>query len=66
MFWTIQFESAILKDFWRRLVEVGECISESINVEEVLLSDFMTAMTDKKLREQLVKKTRNVAIDGNK
>ena len=55
-FWTKQTESETPEDFWRRLIEIEkECNFESITAEELLISKFMTAITDKKLRDQLMK-----------
>ena len=55
-FWTKQTESETPEDFWRRLIEIEkECNFESITAEELLISNFMTAITDKKLRDKLMK-----------
>ena len=55
-FWTKQTESETPEDFWRRLIEIEkECNFESITAEELLISKFMTAITDKKLRDKLMK-----------
>ena len=43
------------EDFWRRLIEFEkECNFENITAEELLISKFMTAITDKKLRDKLM------------
>ena len=56
-FWTKQTEAETPEDFWPRLIEIEkECNFESITVEELLISKFMTAITDKKLRDKLMKK----------
>ena len=56
LFWTKQTEAQTPEDFWRRLIEIGkECNFESITAEELLISKFMTAITDKKLRDKLIK-----------
>ena len=34
-----------------------KCIFESITVKEILISNFMTAMKDKKLRDKLMKES---------
>ena len=55
-FWTKQIESETPEDFWRRLIEIEkECNFENITAEELLISKFMTAITDKKLRDKLMK-----------
>ena len=55
-FWTKQTEAETPEDFWRRLIEIEkECNFESITAEELLISKFMTAITDKKLRDKLMK-----------
>ena len=55
-FWTKQTEAETPEDFWRRLKEIEkECNFESITGEELLISKSMTAITDKKLRDKLMK-----------
>ena len=55
-FWTKQTESETPEDFWRSLIEIEkECNFESITAEDLLISKFMTAITDKKLRDKLMK-----------
>ena len=55
-FWTKQTETETLEDFWRRLIEiVKECNFENITTEELLISNFMTAITDRKIRDKLIK-----------
>ena len=55
-FWTKQTEAETPEDFWRRLIEIEkECNFESITAEELLISKFTTAITDKKLRDKLMK-----------
>ena len=55
-FWTKQTEAETPEDFWRRMIEIEkECNFESITAEELLISKFMTAITDKKLRDKLMK-----------
>ena len=55
-FWAKQTEAETREDFWRRLIEIKkECNFESITAEELLISKFMTAITDKKLRDKLMK-----------
>ena len=56
-FWTKQTEIETPEDFWRRLIEIEkECNFENITAEELLISKFMTAITDRKLRDKLMKK----------
>ena len=55
-FWTKQTETETPEDFWRRLIKIErECNFETITAEGPLISKFMTAITDKKLRDKLVK-----------
>ena len=55
-FWTRQTESETPEDFWRRLIEIEkECAFEGITAEDLLISKFMTAMTDTKLRDKVMK-----------
>ena len=51
IFLTRQTESATPEDFWRRLIEIEkEYAFEGITAEDLLISKFMTAITDTKLR----------------
>ena len=55
-FWTKQTKTETPEDFWRRLIEIEkECNFANITAEELLISKFMTAITDKKLRDKLMK-----------
>ena len=55
-FWTKQTESETPEDFWRRLIEIEkECAFEGITAEDLLISKFMTAITDTKLRDKIMK-----------
>ena len=46
-FWTKQTEAETSEDFWRKLIEiVKECSFEGITAENLLISKFMTAITD--------------------
>ena len=55
-FWTKQTESETPEDYWRRLIEIEkECAFEEITAEDLLISKFMTAITDTKLRDNLMK-----------
>ena len=41
---------------WRRLIEIEkECNFTTISAEELLISKYMTAITDKKLRDKIMK-----------
>ena len=52
-FWAKQSENETPEEFWRRLIEIEkECNFGSISAEELLISKYMTAITDKKLRYQ--------------
>ena len=55
-FWTKQTGSGTPEDFWRRLKEIEkECAFEGITAEDLLISKFLTAITDTKLRDKLMK-----------
>ena len=56
IFWTKQTETETPEDFWWRLIEIEkECAFEGITAEDLLISKFMTAITDTKLRDKLMK-----------
>ena len=56
-FWAKQSENETLEEFWRRLIEIEtECNFGTISAEELLICKYMTAITDKKLRDKLMKK----------
>ena len=55
-FWSKQTESETPEDFWRRLIEIEkECTFEGITAEDLLISKYLTAITDTKLRDKLMK-----------
>ena len=55
-FWTKQFKLETPEDFWQRLTEIEkECNFANTTAEELLTSKLMTAITDKKLRDKLMK-----------
>ena len=55
-FWSKQTEEETPEDFWRRLIEIEkECNFNTISAEELLISKYMTAITDKKLRDKIMK-----------
>ena len=44
------------KNFWRRLIDIEkECNFEGMTSEELLISKYMNSITDKKLRDKLMK-----------
>ena len=56
LFWAKQTEEETPEDFWRRLIEIEkECNFNTISAEELLISKYMTAITDKKLRNKIMK-----------
>ena len=58
LFWAKQTEEETPEDFWRRLIEIEKgCNFNTITAEDILISKHMTAITDKKLRDKLMKKT---------
>ena len=55
-FWAKQTEDETPEEFWRRLIEIEkECNFTTISAEELLISKYMTAITDKKLRDKIMK-----------
>ena len=55
-FWAEQTEEETPDEFWRRLIEIEkECNFNTISAEELLISKYMTAITDKKLRDKMMK-----------
>ena len=58
-FWAKQTEDETPEEFWRRLIEIEkECNFNTISAEELSISKYMTAITDKKLRDKIMKKKR--------
>ena len=53
-FWAKQTEDETPEEFWRRLIE-KECNFTTISPEELLISKYMTAITDKKLPDKIMK-----------
>ena len=54
--WAKQTEEETPEKFWRRLIEIEkECKFSRISAEELLTSKYMTAITDKKLRDKMMK-----------
>ena len=55
-FWAKQTEDETPEDFWRRLIEIKkECNFNAISAEELLISIYKTVITDKKLRDKIMK-----------
>ena len=55
-FWAKQTEDETPEEFWRMLVEIEkECNFNTISAEELLLTKYMTAITDKKLRDKIMR-----------
>ena len=51
-FWAKQTEDETPEEFRRRLIEIEkQCNFKTISAEEMLISKYMTAITDKKLRD---------------
>ena len=54
-FWAKQPEEETPEEFWSRLIEIEkECNCNTISAEELLISKYMTAITDKKLRDKIM------------
>ena len=55
-FWAKQTEEETPEEFWMTLIEIEkECNFWAISAEELLISKYSTAITDKKLRDKMVK-----------
>ena len=55
-FWAKQTEEETPEEFWRRPIEIEkECNFNTISAEELLISKYMTAITDTKLRFKIMK-----------
>ena len=55
-FWAKQTEEETPEEFWRRLIEIEkECNFNTISAEELVISKYMRAITDKKLRDKIMK-----------
>ena len=53
-FWATQTEEETPEEFSRRLIEIEkECSFNTISAEELLISKYMTAITDIKLRDKI-------------
>ena len=51
-----QTEGETPEEFWRRSIEIEkECNFNAITAEKLLISKYMTAITDKKLRDKIMK-----------
>ena len=55
-FWAKQTEGETPEKFWRWEIEIEkECKFNTISAEELLISKYMTAITDNKLRDKIMK-----------
>ena len=53
-FWAKQTEEETPEEFWRQLIEIEKgCNFNTISAEELLISKYMTKITDKKLRDKI-------------
>ena len=51
------------EEFWRRLFKIDkECNFKTISAEELLISKYMTAITDKKLRDKIIVKEKTLEL----
>ena len=54
--WAKQSENETPEEFWRRLIEIEkECNFDTISAKELVISKYITAITDKKLRDKPLK-----------
>ena len=57
--WTKETEEETSEEFWRRLIEIEKnCTFNTILAEELPKSEYIAAITDKKLRDMILKKIR--------
>ena len=57
-FWAKQEENETSEDDWRKLVSLeNDCEFKDMKLEKLLISKFITSITDKKLREKLIRET---------
>ena len=55
-FWAKQTEDETPEKFWRQLIQIEKkCNFNTISAEELLISKYMTATTDEKLRDKILK-----------
>ena len=55
-FWAKQEENEIPEDNWRKLVSLEkDCEFKDIKQEDLLISKFITSITDQKPREKLIR-----------
>ena len=55
-FWAKQSENETPENIWRRQIEIEkECNSNTTSAEKLLISKYVTAITDKKLRDKMMK-----------
>ena len=55
-FWAKQEQNETPEDHWRKLVSLEkDCGFKDINQEDLLISKFITRITDKNLREKLIR-----------
>ena len=61
-FWAKQEDNATPEEHWRKLVSLEKnCEFKDIKQEDLLISKFITSITDKKLREKFIReKTLNL------
>ena len=60
-----QSEEETPEKFWRQLIEnEKECNFNTISAEELLISKYMTAITDEKLRDKMMKE-KNIGTREN-
>ena len=53
--WAKQSEEETPEVFWRRLTEIEkELYFNTVSAEELLISEYMTATTDKELRDKMM------------
>ena len=55
-FWAKQTEEETPEKFWRQLIEIEkECNVNTYSAEEILISKYMTAITDEKFWDEIMK-----------
>ena len=66
-FWAKQTEDETPEEFWRRLIEIEkECNFNAISAEELLISKYMTAITDTKFTGQNTERKNTESEENNR
>ena len=65
-FWAKQEEKETPEEHWKKLVTLAKnCDFKNIKQEDILISKFITSITDEKLREKLIRE-KNTRFKNNR